>query len=47
MEVSALRESDGRSPFHSGEPDLDRFLLKYAGQNQLRHGSLNGALTSA
>ena len=36
MEIRALRESDDRSAFHSGEPDLDRFLLKYAGQNQFR-----------
>jgi predicted N-acetyltransferase YhbS len=37
MEIRALRESDERSAFHSGDPDLDRFLLKYAGQNQFRH----------
>jgi ribosomal protein S18 acetylase RimI-like enzyme len=38
MEIRALRESDDRSAFHSGEPDLDRFLRKYAGQNQFpRH----------
>lgn len=37
MEIRALRESDDRSRFRSGEPDLDRFLQKYAGQNQFRH----------
>jgi predicted N-acetyltransferase YhbS len=37
MEIRALRESDDRSAFQSGEPDLDRFLRKYAGQNQFRH----------
>jgi len=37
MEIRALRESDNRSTFRSGDPDLDRFLLKYAGQNQFRH----------
>jgi len=37
MEIRALRESDERSAFRSGDPDLDRFLSKYAGQNQFRH----------
>lgn len=37
MEIRALRESDDRSGFRSGDPDLDRFLQKYAGQNQFRH----------
>src|SRR5712691_4564774 len=37
MEIRALRESDDRSLFRSGDPDLDRFLQKYAGQNQFRH----------
>ena len=37
MEIRALRESDDRSRFRSGDPDLDRFLAKYAGQNQFRH----------
>jgi len=37
MEIRALRESDNRSVFRSGDPDLDRFLQKYAGQNQFRH----------
>jgi GNAT superfamily N-acetyltransferase len=37
MEIRALRETDDRTAFRSGDPDLDRFLLKYAGQNQFRH----------
>lgn len=37
IELRALRESDDRSQFRSGDPDLDRFLQKFAGQNQFRH----------
>jgi predicted N-acetyltransferase YhbS len=37
MEIRALRESDDRAGFRSGDADLDRFLHKYAGQNQFRH----------
>ncbi len=37
MEIRLLRESDDRSSFRSGDLDLDRFLQKYAGQNQFRH----------
>lgn len=37
MEIRALRETDDRTTFHSGDPDLDRFFAKYAGQNQFRH----------
>jgi len=37
MEIRALRQSDDRTVFRSGEPDLDRFLQKYSGQNQFRH----------
>jgi predicted N-acetyltransferase YhbS len=37
VEIRALRESDDRSVFRSGDADLDRFLHKYAGQNQFRH----------
>jgi GNAT superfamily N-acetyltransferase len=36
MEIRALRESDDRTVFRSGDADLDRFLHKYAGQNQFR-----------
>ena len=35
--IRALKRSDGRSGFRSGDPDLDRFFLRYAGQNQFRH----------
>src|SRR5260370_26986318 len=37
MEVRELQESDDRTQFRSGDEDLDRFLHKYAGQNQFRH----------
>ena len=37
MEIRALREGDDRSHFHSGDPDLDRFFQKFAGQNQFKH----------
>ncbi len=37
MEIRALRESDDRTRFRSGDADLDRFLRAYAGQNQFRH----------
>lgn len=37
MEIRALREQDDRASFSSGDPDLDRFFAKYAGQNQFKH----------
>lgn len=37
MEIRALEEADDRATFCSGDLDLDRFLQKYAGQNQFRH----------
>lgn len=37
MEIRALRQADDRTAFRSGDPDLDRFFVKYAGQNQFRH----------
>ncbi|HJW93787.1 MAG TPA: GNAT family N-acetyltransferase [Thermoanaerobaculia bacterium] len=37
MEIRSLRESDDRSRFESGDPDLDRFFRQYPGQNQFRH----------
>jgi len=37
MEIRALRESDDRSTFHSGDAELDLFFQRYAGQNQFRH----------
>lgn len=37
IEVRLLRQEDDRSQFRSGQPDLDRFFARYAGQNQFRH----------
>ncbi len=37
MEIRILQPSDNRSAFSSGDADLDRFLQRYAGQNQFRH----------
>jgi GNAT superfamily N-acetyltransferase len=37
MELRALRVSDDRASFESGDEALDRFFHKYAGQNQFRH----------
>jgi GNAT superfamily N-acetyltransferase len=37
MEIRLLRPDDDRSQFESGDPDLDGFLRRYAGQNQFRH----------
>ena len=37
MEIRALRPGDDRSAFQSGDEALDRFLRRYAGQNQFRH----------
>jgi len=37
MEIRALRPTDDRSTFRSGDEALDRFLHRYAGQNQFRH----------
>jgi GNAT superfamily N-acetyltransferase len=37
MEIRALQPGDDRASFHSGDPDLDGFFLKFAGQNQFRH----------
>ena len=37
MEIRALREGDDRSWFQSGDPDLDRFFQRFAGQNQSKH----------
>ncbi len=37
VEVRRLRPDDNRSAFRSGNPDLDRFFHRYAGQNQFRH----------
>src|SRR3990172_169957 len=37
MEIRALREGDDRSQLRSGDPDLDPFFHKFAGQNQFKH----------
>lgn len=37
MEVRRLSPKDDRAPFRSGNDDLDRFLHRFAGQNQFRH----------
>jgi GNAT superfamily N-acetyltransferase len=37
VDIRALRDGDDRSRFRSGDADLDRFFIKYAGQNQFRH----------
>ncbi len=37
MEIRALRPTDDRSRFRSGDEALDRFFRQYAGQNQFRH----------
>jgi GNAT superfamily N-acetyltransferase len=37
VEIRALRQTDDRSRFHSGDAELDRFFRAYAGHNQFRH----------
>lgn len=37
LHVRKLVADDDRSGFRSGNPDLDRFFARYAGQNQFRH----------
>lgn len=37
LAVRKLRPDDDRSGFRSGEPALDRFFARYAGQSQFRH----------
>ena len=37
ISIRALRRQDDRARFESGDEDLDRFLRKYAGQNQFAH----------
>jgi GNAT superfamily N-acetyltransferase len=34
--IRSLRDDDDRSSFRSGHPELDRFLHRYAAQNQFR-----------
>jgi GNAT superfamily N-acetyltransferase len=37
VKVRRLEPEDERSGFRSGNSDLDRFFVRYAGQNQFRH----------
>ncbi len=37
MRIRRLGKADDRSGFHSGQPDLDRWFHRFAGQNQFRH----------
>jgi GNAT superfamily N-acetyltransferase len=37
LTVRKLRPDDDRSAFESGDPDLDRFFKRFAGQNQFKH----------
>lgn len=37
FKVRKLAKDDDRALFRSGNPDLDRFFARYAGQNQFRH----------
>ena len=37
LQVRRLEPHDDRTCFRSGSVDLDRFFLRYAGQNQFRH----------
>lgn len=37
LTVRKLRPEDDRSTFDSGDPDLDRFFKRFAGQNQFKH----------
>jgi GNAT superfamily N-acetyltransferase len=37
LSVRKLRPDDDRSAFESGDPDLNRFFKRFAGQNQFKH----------
>jgi len=37
MEIRPLLETEDRSQFQSGDPDLDRYFRLFAGQNHFRH----------
>ncbi len=37
MLIRALRDTDDRSLFRSGDPEIDRYFSLFAGQNQFRH----------
>jgi GNAT superfamily N-acetyltransferase len=37
LKIRRLEPEDDRTAFRSGNADLDRFFIRYAGQNQFRH----------
>lgn len=37
IQIRPLRKTDHRQSFRCGDPDLDLFFHRYAGQNQFRH----------
>ncbi len=37
LEIRKLRKTDDRSGFSSGDIEIDRFFIKFAGQNQFKH----------
>lgn len=37
IQIRPLRKADHRTDFRSGDPDLDVFFHRFAGQNQFRH----------
>jgi len=37
VEIRKLEKRDNRADFSSGDIEIDRFFIKYAGQNQFRH----------
>ena len=37
IKIRPLKRSDKRKSLRTGNPDLDRFFARYAGQNQFRH----------
>lgn len=37
FQIRRLSPDDDRTDFRSGDVDLDRFFIRYAGQNQFRH----------
>ena len=37
IEIRKLEKRDNRTNFSSGNIEIDRFLIKYAGQNQFKH----------
>lgn len=37
IQIRPLKRTDNRKALRTGNPDLDRFFARYAGQNQFRH----------